>query len=301
MVRFVPLPALVLVPVLLGPAPTAPGSPTEPEERIGAPPPPPAPTVLGRKPLPVEPGAEGSLDPRALGLRRRDDGTYEYLDRGLRFSAVIERDGRVRFADRYRRTSSRNRQRGRCCGLPPEGLAGLNPFRGVPVPGLAELIYAMYRIDPNRSAKDAFLERTRAFRTKLAIDFALQNLDRRLSDLDRELLEIWQDDRRPAKERRRILFERWDECDELVELSYVGLPKDAILTIERARMETAERARAKIERFIRKAAPRGSADAYGDEELAALNARRRSRQRFAPYDTAAPRPSAGEDGGTDVR
>ena len=274
----------------VGPGTAVPGSAVDPEERIGAPPPPRAAGALDRRARPVEGGAAGSLDPAALGLRRRKDGAYEYLDPGLRFTAIIGRDGRVRFADRFRRPSDRNRQRGRCCGLPPEGLVGLSPFRGVPVPGLVELVYALYGVDPNRAAKSAFLDRTRAFRTQQAIDFALANLDRRLAALERELVEIWRAPGRSTAEKRRILFERWDECDELVELSYVGLPKDAILTIERARMRAAERARARILRFVRKALPPGTPEAYTPDDLRRLNARRRSRRPFEPYAPAPPPP-----------
>ena len=64
------------------------------------------------------------------------------------------------------------------------------------------------------------------------------------------------------RDRRAALFTAWDECEE----DRVG-----------------DEARAAVVDFIRDRLPSGSPDAFGASELQELNARRRSRARFAPY------------------
>ena len=78
-----------------------------------------------------------------------------------------------------------------------------------------------------------------------------------LHRLARRLEAVWGDGTRPAVERRRTLFELWDECQE----SGAGVV-----------------ARAQIMGFIRRRLP-GS---YPAEELRLLNSRRSSREPFAP-------------------
>ena len=243
----------------------------------------------------VEPGAEAD-SPEGLGLRPEPDGSYTYVDPGRRFTAKITPDGRVQLADRWRRPSATSSQRGRCCGLPPEGVAGMNPLYGMPVPGLLELMFRLHGIDPTAAAKSHFLDRTRAFRTRLAIAWHLSNLKTRLADLRGELAAIWHDERHPAAERRRLLFERWDECDERFRLDLSDLPEDAVTVVDQARVDTAEAARDEIEAFIRHHLPAGSKQAYPRRELQSLNARRVSRDPFRPYPPAQPR--AAKDTGT---
>lgn len=121
--------------------------------------------------------------------------------------------------------------------------------------------------------------------TVRAIARRVDDLETQLAALDGELAALWADNARPASERRRLLFARWDECEEA---------SSATIDVDGARLESAfdglrahtgERARRTIEAFIRQHLPRGGADAYSDAELAELNGRKVSRARFAPYET----------------
>ena len=78
------------------------------------------------------------------------------------------------------------------------------------------------------------------------------------NNLDR----LWSREQQPIA-RRAALFELWDECGE----DEAGL-----------------RARAIVIGWIRAKLPAGSADAYTDEELTALQTRRTSSTAFAPYE-----------------
>ena len=67
--------------------------------------------------------------------------------------------------------------------------------------------------------------------------------------------------------RRAALFELWDDCDEGPD----------------ERGQAGQRARAMITGFIGAHLPRGSADAYTEDEIRLLDARGSSQQPFAPY------------------
>ncbi|HET6584347.1 MAG TPA: hypothetical protein VFG69_12885, partial [Nannocystaceae bacterium] len=95
------------------------------------------------------------------------------------------------------------------------------------------------------------------------------------------------DAKRPWAERRRIVFQQWDDCAE-------PLPKIPVLTdaaadeIAKLRAEAAADARATIEAFVRRHARPGTSRAYAPGELEALNARRRTAVRFDPYAESRP-------------
>jgi hypothetical protein len=80
------------------------------------------------------------------------------------------------------------------------------------------------------------------------------------------LQRLWRQVADPA-ERRRALFELWDECEE-------G---------EGPAAEAGDRARRQVVGWIRAKLPAGSTEAYSAEELAALNAGRKSTRKFDPY------------------
>jgi len=77
---------------------------------------------------------------------------------------------------------------------------------------------------------------------------------------------LWASTRDPAA-RRRALFELWDECGE--GSGPLG--------------EAGDRARGQVIGWIAAHLPSGSADAFTAEEIASLDARRSSKQHFAPY------------------
>ena len=215
-----------------------------------------------------------------LGLRRQTDGSYLYVDPYRRFSAEFNPDGTVQFADRWRRPDSTKSQRG-SFGGPPVGL--FTPM-GMSVTGPAEWVMALQGIDRNARAKAELLARTREIRIALAVSFTKELLAVRLGQLEGELAGIWSLPSLSVAQRRALLFQRWDECDESFAVEAGEVPEEALSEIDRTRLETADKARRQIEAFIRATLPRGRKDAYTDEELRALNRRRQSRQPFAPYD-----------------
>jgi hypothetical protein len=89
----------------------------------------------------------------------------------------------------------------------------------------------------------------------------------------RHLERLWSDDSRDHATKRRIIFQLWDECEELDGESDV-----------RELAKAGERSRSHIIRFIRKNLPAGSPRAFTTDELDRLNASRESRQLFAPYE-----------------
>lgn len=183
-----------------------------------------------------------------------------YRAKGFKYRAVVHPDGRLTFQD-----------------LP--GIPGS-------MPGLNEAIQSAAGEELYRKEKKRLLERTRALRMQLAIQFAQHQIDVQLKALNRQLARIWKDASRPAIQRRRLLFERWDECDEppKVEVASVReLGKDAASKIDEVRLSAARQARKRIEAFIRKHLPKSGPDAYTPEELETLNRDRVSEARFEPY------------------
>jgi hypothetical protein len=85
----------------------------------------------------------------------------------------------------------------------------------------------------------------------------------------RHLDRVWARTDLPLAAKKEALFELWDDGAE---------DGDAML------VEAADRARALVIGFVRSRLPAGSPGAYQKAELEALNRRRTSRARFAPYE-----------------
>jgi hypothetical protein len=210
-------------------------------------------------------------------LVRTDDGGYAYETGG--FIATIHVDGSVSFQNKD------NKGGLGASGLPGRELLdpyapGISPPKGVdgserrrvmgqPVmdesttllSGSFDPTAALLRAqgqDPYFTEKSCFLDDTAALRA----DLREKHERVQLAGLRRSLERAWFDDAKPAEERRAALFEIWDECRE----EQVGLL-----------------ARQLVESFVRQHLPKGSADAYSDAELTALNARRTSTMEFRPY------------------
>ncbi len=262
----------------LAPAPEGPAPPPEPAAEREQPP-------RSRPGLDFAPGAAPPVDttPSDLGLVRREDGGYLYVDPAKRFTAEFAPDGTVHFADRWKRPSDTHTQRGRCCALPAEGFSAVNPLAGMQMSGPIEWLMALQGADPNAIAKNAILDQTLELRVRLAVAHNLELLDRRLRELQPELLAIWSDARFDDARKRELLFERWDECDERFTVQPGDVPAEAVSEIDRVRVETAQRARRKIEAFIERHAPARSRRGYTKRELERFNRRRVSQQEFSPY------------------
>ncbi len=222
-----------------------------------------------------------------LGLVRQEDGSFLYRDPGRRFTARILADGRVRFADRWRRptpTDPGRSDRGRCCGAPPEGLGrALNPFMGIPGSGPTEWAVRRGARQANAEAKAALLRRTEAFRAQLSVA-AYRDLVRvRLSSLPAELETLWAAPEYSLTAKRALLFGRWDDCEDALPPAPRDAPASAVAPIDRIRHTAAGEARRAIETFVRTHARRGTTAGYAPPELRRLNRTRQSREAFAPY------------------
>lgn len=199
---------------------------------------PPGPAVI---PKPRVDGAPGlpKLEPSR-------GGGYVYKDTAFR--ARIAPDGTVRFEDHWQ---------------------GMQPEKGVAFAAdLTELLMRAAGTDPYGVEKAKFLETTRELRTELSRAACEERNRESLLELGRRLEETWRDERLTAGERRRLLFEMWDECAE-----------DGGEDIR----QLGAMARATIAAFIQRRLPPESAEAYSAEELALLNGRRRSTAPFEPY------------------
>jgi hypothetical protein len=118
--------------------------------------------------------------------------------------------------------------------------------------------------DPYASHKLALLDRTRDQRVALGKRYRKQQLARSAVLAQSNLERVWARVTDPV-ERKRALFELWDECVE------TGTPEE---------IEGGRAARRVILGFIHDRL--AGADAYTVEELAALNGKRRSAERFEP-------------------
>lgn len=154
---------------------------------------------------------------------------------------------------------------------------------GMSLTGPAEWVMALQGIDRNARVKAELLARTHEIRIALAISYTRELLALRLSELGGELDGIWALPSLSIPERRALLFQRWDECDETFAVDAGDVPEEALSEIDRTRIKTAEQARRTIENFIQTTLPKGRKNAYSDAELRAFNRRRTSRQTFAPY------------------
>lgn len=129
-------------------------------------------------------------------------------------------------------------------------------------------------------AKQEFIDSTASLRAGLARAQELEQQRAARARLGHDLAALWRDRTRSLAERKRELFELWDECEEATASSASG---DATSEADARRSHGGEEMRRRIEAFVRQVAPAGSAKAFDAAELSRLNAGRRSRQRFDPY------------------
>lgn len=247
-----------------------------PEAVLAGPPP---------RPVPIDPPQTSVEAADRLKLQRLPDGGYLHKDPDAGFTAEIRPDGSVRFRDTHLGPQD-----------PQIKAPGLDLLRGQPLPekpfrddlvphgpygpppilfsfgmrfgGGADAALATRRY----RAKQAFLDVTAPMRSKMAEQHSSKNTDAALVRLGRELVAIWKDAAVPLSIRKQRVFERWDGCSE-------AEPDDDPKT------HPGERARRRIEKFIRTHAKPGTEHAYTDVELRRLNAHRRSKASFDPYRT----------------
>lgn len=207
------------------------------------------------------PATSTDAAPRSMGeagFRRRRDGQMVYMGPRRAWRAKLLPDGRVQFRD--------------LVGVPSNA------------PGVAEAIRAGQGQELYQQEKRKLLKDTFELRLSMAVSWAEAEMERNLDRLYRDLLDVWHEPGRSAAQRRRLLFDRWDECEETLAVDVGEFEEAAGARLTKLRSEAGEKARSKIEDFIVRHLPRGDPDAYSEQELQSLNRERRSRRRFAPYD-----------------
>ncbi len=284
---------------------------------------PPSPRISAEDGLAI---SRSARDDRRLGtFTPREDGGLDYEDPKGRFRAQIAEDGKVTFRGDSPVQSVTTFSFDRHGGIPLRGLSSYlrDPEQWKRKPSANDLGSALHGgvADPltrhlstvekteeripgqlflgfgarfgrpvfSDRMKAEFLRDTFEMRLDMAVKAERRRISRALRDLEGQLSELWGTTALPPEERRRLLFELWDECLErlqpvadaegtdLAELDDLGSNND-----ER-RLRAATEARRRILSFIRLVLPRGSASAYTDDELRRLNRRRLSREPFQPY------------------
>jgi hypothetical protein len=137
-------------------------------------------------------------------------------------------------------------------------------------------------LDPSPRVKAHLLAATFEMRLEIATKYHKQRLIDQLSGLQDEIEAIWNHSGLSLSERKRLLFERWDECEEEVG-EFPGFQTADASALDDSRTAYAKASRQKIIRFIRSVAPPDGVDAFTVAELEELNRRRVSTQAFAPY------------------
>lgn len=123
------------------------------------------------------------------------------------------------------------------------------------------------------AAKSRFLAATEGLRMRMGHAWLQARLAEQLDEVISRAIAAWRDPSVALAERKRRLFAAWDECE----------PGPSDGPTAEIRAEAAARARTRLEALIRVLAPPGSPQQFTAEELAELNAGRRSRAAFAPY------------------
>jgi hypothetical protein len=180
-------------------------------------------------------------------LKPAGNGTYQ-SHHGA-FDATVARDGTVNLHDK-----------------PSVELSPGCIFAGCPM-NLDDAMMRAAGIDPYRAAKLHWLDKTREERFQIGLANRKTELAHSAQAMQRNLTWMWNKTRDPV-ERKQALFELWDEVAESGDDDLV---------------RGGEAARRYLVGFVRSKLPEGSAGAFTGDELAQLNAHRRSHEPFAPY------------------
>jgi hypothetical protein len=232
-------------------------------DRVEAPQPtPPAVTFPGlpgppRVHPPLKGTKTGPMTTADLHLTPDGKGGYRGYRPGYKFS--IDPDGTIHFADRP------------SFDMSPAYMLGMVGLVGTF--DLTDYLMRLHGEDPYSFDKGRVIVLSRDMRTKMTDTERAKLLQRAIHDLPRRLAFLWGRSDLSAKARRGLLFSLWDEL----------LDGSATATTS-PEGKAALEAREMIETFVRDRLPPSGPDAYPAAELAQLNAARRSRSPFAPYD-----------------
>lgn len=134
---------------------------------------------------------------------------------------------------------------------------------------LTDLVMRGKKIDPYAAEKRRFLEFSDKLRNDLRKKAAAEAQTNAMSTFAEQLISVWENGRSGAS-RRRELYEKWADCSD---------DKNDSL---------GRKGRHAVEDFIRGHLPRGSSNAYTDEELQKIASERQGMPPFDPYGTGTP-------------
>jgi hypothetical protein len=184
--------------------------------------------------------AKTYITQRTFHLTPHTDGTLHW--QGTGFEAVIHPDGSVSFSDHPDVTMDW-----------AHGSGGFD---------ITDMIMHGAGQDPYAAEREWFMEHAESTINRLETQARASQQAHSLTGVRSQVRTIWGDTARSAADRRRAIFEVWDEC---------------------ADGEEGADAREAIVAFIRREIPAASADSYTMIELARMNAHRQSAERFDPY------------------
>lgn len=184
--------------------------------------------------------AKTYITQRTFHLTPHTDGTLHW--QGTGFEAVIHPDGSVSFSDHPDVTMDW-----------AHGSGGFD---------ITDAIMHGAGQDPYAAEREWFMEHAESTIDRLESQARAAQHAHSLTGVRSQLRTIWEDASRPASDRRRAIFEVWDELADGEE----GAP-----------------AREAVIAFIRREIPDTSPDSYTMIELARMNAHRQSAERFDPY------------------
>jgi hypothetical protein len=194
------------------------------------------------------------------GIRAREE-LPKVIHGSGNVTASVAEDGSIRFQD-------------------PPGMA-MDPQRFMVHLDVTDQVMKLAGQDPYASTKRTMANETREQRLCMAKRYQGERQKQELFALSTKIRHLAVRADLSATQRRELVFAIWDECSEESEslTDYGAMARATILSI------------------VREAFPAGSDRAYQPTELLALNERRSSRERFAPYDPSPITRARHPDGG----
>jgi hypothetical protein len=163
----------------------------------------------------------------------------------------------------------------------PSAIADRNtPGSSTPTaPPFGQVVLAFGWQPASPTAAAAMLKSTSDQRAEKAVAWQLAALEDARREIGRHLAAIVRDPVRSATEKRRLVFELWDDA-----MCTAAEPVSEGDPIGIARAATARSIADAVERFVRRSMPRGSPLGYEPREIERLHATRRAGERFSPYE-----------------
>lgn len=243
-------------------------------------------------PVPMRPRPDAADEHFLSGLHlvRQADGAWQVDDLSGRHVATIAADGTLSIEQPdgpSPRRAADLHARPQCAVItdcqPQVSAAGAIGASAL-FAGLAYLADARVRrkLRVSTPNETQIASKTRAFREEVAHGWYLDAYCERLRQVQRDLNRAWVAPNDEA--RKRALFEIWDGLEERMPPVRRGIPAGVVERVTALRKAAIEHAREIIVLFVRARLPRGSASAYTEAELRALNRARRGLAPLSPYE-----------------